>query len=198
MNPNSKVLQNEGGEKMDKKRLLMLIEIAIFAGIGIVLDKLSFSIWAQGGSISFVMLPIVLIAIRWGLLAGLTTGLLIGLLQTAFGAYILHPVQGFLDYFVAFTVVGLAGIVRKPILKNLSNKKIVVTYISLGIVLGGMLRYITHTIAGYVFFKESAGDTHPLLFSISYNGSYMVPAIILTAVAASLLFTAAPRLLKHT
>jgi len=198
VNPNSKVLQNEGGEKVDKKRLLMLIEIAIFAGIGIVLDKLSFSIWAQGGSISFVMLPIVLIAIRWGLLAGLTTGLLIGLLQTAFGAYILHPVQGFLDYFVAFTVVGLAGIVRKPLLKHLSNKKMVVTYISLGVVLGGMLRYITHTIAGYVFFKASAGDTHPLLFSISYNGSYMVPAIILTAVAASLLFTAAPRLLKHT
>lgn len=182
---------------MDKKRLLMLIEIAIFAGIGLVLDKLSFSIWAQGGSISFVMLPIVLIAIRWGLLAGLTTGLLIGLLQTAFGAYILHPVQGFLDYFVAFTVVGLAGIVRKPLLQNITNKKKMVIYISLGILLGGILRYISHTIAGYVFFAEFAGDKHPLVFSVVYNASYMLPATILTAIAASLLFTSAPRLLKH-
>jgi len=33
---------------MDKKRLLMLVEIAIFAAIGLVLDQVSFKVWAQG------------------------------------------------------------------------------------------------------------------------------------------------------
>ena len=47
---------------MEKKRLLMLVEIAIFASIGLVLDKLTFSM-PQGGSVSFVMLPIVLMGI---------------------------------------------------------------------------------------------------------------------------------------
>lgn len=59
---------------MDKKKLLMMVEIAIFGAIGIVLDQFSFTLWAQGGSISFVMVPIMLMAIRWGLPAGLATG----------------------------------------------------------------------------------------------------------------------------
>ncbi|CAM5466230.1 Energy-coupled thiamine transporter ThiT OS=Lysinibacillus sphaericus OX=1421 GN=LS41612_03440 PE=4 SV=1 [Lysinibacillus sphaericus] len=75
---------------MDKKRLLMLVEIAIFAAVGLVLDQVSFKVWAQGGSVSLVMIPIILMAFRWGLLSGLTTGLLIGVLQTMFGAYIVH------------------------------------------------------------------------------------------------------------
>ncbi|MDN4495055.1 energy-coupled thiamine transporter ThiT [Ureibacillus aquaedulcis] len=183
---------------MNNKKLLMLVEIAIFAGLGVVLDKLSFALWAQGGSISFVMLPILIIAVRWGMLAGITTGFLIGGLQMLFGAYILHWAQALLDYVVAFSVVGLAGVFRKQILQaaNEVNKKSIVRYIVLGIVLGGLLRYAAHSLAGVVFFSEYAGDQNVWVYTLIYNGSYMIPAIILTAIAGSLLFTAAPRLLK--
>ncbi|HWK22128.1 MAG TPA: energy-coupled thiamine transporter ThiT [Ureibacillus sp.] len=183
---------------MNNKKLLMLVEIAIFAGIGLVLDQFSFSLWAQGGSISFVMLPILIIAVRWGLVAGITTGLLIGVLQMLFGGYILHWVQALLDYLVAFSVVGLAGVFRKPILQaaNDDNKKNIVLYITLGIILGGLLRYAAHSLAGAVFFSEYAGDQNVWLYTLLYNGSYMIPAIILTAIVGSLLFTAAPRLIK--
>lgn len=183
---------------MDKKRLLMLVEIAVFAGVGIILDKLTISM-PQGGSVSFVMLPIVLMAIRWGLGAGLTTGLLVGLLQMMFGAHIYHWVQALLDYGLAFTVVGLAAVVRKPLLEATREavKSKMVLYITLGTVIGGLLRYAAHTVAGAVFFAEYAGDQNEWIYSIIYNGTYMIPAIILTAVAASLLFTAAPKLLKQ-
>ncbi|UZM99070.1 energy-coupled thiamine transporter ThiT [Lysinibacillus sp. MHQ-1] len=137
-----------------KKRLLMLVEIAIFAAIGLVLDQVSFKVWAQGGSVSLVMVPIMLIAIRWGLVAGLTTGLLVGVMQTMFGAYIVHWLQGLLDYGVAFTVVGLAAIVRRPLLEAASqlNKTKMALYIILGTVFAGFLRYVAHTTAGAVFF----------------------------------------------
>lgn len=95
----------------------MLVEIAIFAAIGLVLDQVSFKVWAQGGSVSLVMVPIILIAFRWGLIPGMTTGLLIGVMQTMFGATIVHWLQGTLDYGVAFTVVGLAAVVRRPVLE---------------------------------------------------------------------------------
>lgn len=91
-----------------------------FFAIGLVLDQISFKVWAQGGSVSLVMVPIVLMAFRWGLTAGLTTGLLVGVIQTMFGAYIVHWLQGLLDYGVAFTVVGLATIVRQPLLEALN------------------------------------------------------------------------------
>lgn len=183
---------------MNNSKLLMLVEIAIFAAIGLVLDKLSFSLWAQGGSISFVMLPILIISVRWGLIAGLTTGLLIGILQMFTGAYILHWAQAFLDYVIAFTVVGLAGVFRKQIVdaaKSLNKKKISL-YITLGIVFGGLLRYAAHSLAGAVFFAEYAGDQNVWIYTISYNGTYMIPAIILTAIVGVFLFTSAPRLLK--
>jgi thiamine transporter len=183
---------------MNNKRLLMLVEVAIFVGIGLVLDKISFSLWAQGGSVSFVMVPILLIAVRWGLSAGVITGLLIGVLQMLLGAYIFHWAQALLDYVVAFSVVGLAGIFRKQIVQavNEMNKKRIILYIVYGIIIGGLLRYAAHSIAGVVFFKEYAGDQNVWLYTLIYNGSYMIPAIILTAIAGSLVFTAAPKLLK--
>ncbi|MEK4758765.1 energy-coupled thiamine transporter ThiT [Viridibacillus sp. FSL E2-0187] len=184
---------------MDKKKLLFLIEIAIFSAIGLILDQLSFKLWAQGGSISLVMVPIVLMAFRWGVSGGLITGFLIGLLQVAMGASIFTPLQGFIDYFIAFTVVGLAGVVRHLVFtasKQL-NKKAMTLYIVLGTTLGGLLRYIAHTTAGIVFFSEYAGNQNVYLYSIIYNGTYMLPATILTAVVAVLLFTSAPRLLQQ-
>lgn len=176
----------------------MMVEIAIFAAVGLILDQISFKLWAQGGSISFVMVPIILMAIRWGLSAGLVTGLLIGMLQMMFGAYILHWMQAILDYGVAFTVVGLAAIVRKPLLqatKKLEKSKMAI-YIIIGTFIGGIFRFLAHLLAGVAFFKDSAGEENVWIFSIIYNGSYMLPATIITAVVAVLLFTSAPKLLK--
>ncbi|MDM5230435.1 energy-coupled thiamine transporter ThiT [Lysinibacillus pakistanensis] len=184
---------------MDKKRLLMLVEIAIFAAIGLVLDQISFKVWAQGGSVSLVMVPIILIAFRWGLLPGLTTGFLIGVMQTMFGPTIVHWLQGLLDYGVAFTVVGLVAIVRRPVLEaaNNLNKTKMALYIIVGTVLAGFLRYAAHTVAGAVFFSEYAGDQNAWIYSIIYNGTYMLPATVLTAIVGVLLFTAAPQLMQR-
>ena len=185
---------------MNNKKLLMMVEVAIFAAIGLVLDQISFSLWAQGGSISFVMLPIMLMSIRWGLLAGLATGLIIGVLQMMFGAYIVHWLQAILDYGLAFTVVGLVAVIRKPLLeaaKSIDKMKMTI-YIVLGALLGGSLRFISHLLAGVIFFKEYAGDENVWLYSIIYNTSYMLPATLLTALIAALLFTTAPRLLQTT
>lgn len=183
---------------MNNKRLLMLVEIAIFAAIGIILDQLTFTLWAQGGSISLVMVPIILMSIRRGLSAGLATGLLIGVLQMMFGAYILHWAQALLDYGIAFTVVGLGGIVRQPLLTAAAraDKTKIAVFIVIGTVLGGFLRYVAHTLAGVIFFAEYAGDQNVWAYSIIYNGTYMLPATILTAIVAVLLFTSAPKLLQ--
>ncbi|HWI47638.1 MAG TPA: energy-coupled thiamine transporter ThiT [Rummeliibacillus sp.] len=184
---------------MNNKRLLMMVEVAIFAAIGLVLDQVSFKLWPQGGSISLVMVPIVLIAFRWGTIAGLITGLLVGGLQAIMGGYILTPLQGFIDYFLAFTAVGLAGVMRNKIIiaSKKESKKQMVAYISIGTFIGGMLRYIAHIVSGIVFFAEYAGKQNIYWYSIIYNGSYMIPAIILTIIVAALLFTSAPRLLEH-
>jgi thiamine transporter len=183
---------------MNNKKLLMMMEIAIFASIGLVLDQISFKIVPNGGSISLVMLPIILIAIRWGLVAGLTTGLLLGIMQAMFGGFVIHWAQGLLDYAVAFTVVGFAGLMKPFVERALKMQKQmrVFLYFVIASTIGGMLRFIAHLLAGVIFFKEYAGDQNPWIYSIIYNCTYIIPSIILTAVVAVLILKASPRLLK--
>ncbi|KZE37847.1 energy-coupled thiamine transporter ThiT [Bhargavaea cecembensis] len=182
-------------------RLQLLIEVAIFSAIGFVLDQISIKLWFQGGSISLTMVPIVLMAFRWGLGGGLLTGLILGILQTFAGAYIIHPVQGFLDYIAAFVVIGAAAFLRPMVVggADSGNKGRMVTGIVIGTVIGGLLRYVMHVLSGVVFFGAAAIDAGDNVwwYSIVYNAGYMIPSIILTAAACALLFGTAPRLLKR-
>ncbi len=62
---------------------------------------------------SLELLPLVFVAVRRGVVPGLTAGLFYGVLQLGLpGAYVLHPAQALLDYPLAFMAVALAGFVR--------------------------------------------------------------------------------------
>jgi thiamine transporter len=187
---------------MRNMRIQFLIETAMCSALAIILDTapfLSFKLWAQGGSVSFAMIPVFLMAFRWGWKAGLLNGFLFGVLQVVTQAYIVHPVQGFIDYFFAFTALGLAGVFANQIKQAFAdgNNRKAVLYISLGVLLGSSLRFLAHFIAGIVFFGEYAPKGQPVaLYSLVYNASYMVPAAILSAVILSVMLATSPRLVR--
>ena len=186
---------------MKSKRILFMVEIAVFSALAFIFDVLanivSLSLWPQGGSVSISMVPVFLMAYRWGVKGGVTTGLLLGLLQILSGtAYIMHPVQGFLDYIVAYTVVGFAGIIFKYADREKIRVRDVKTsgLVLLGVVLGSTLRFFAHFIAGMVFFGSGAADGQSVvIFSLLYNLSYMLPSVIVSGIVMMLLFAAAPR-----
>ncbi|WP_174613058.1 energy-coupled thiamine transporter ThiT [Virgibacillus ihumii] len=186
---------------MRSKRTLFLVEVPIFTALALLLDTipfLSFKIWAQGGSVSFAMIPIFIVAFRWGIKGGLLSGFLWGGLQIMFGGFILTPLQGFLDYIVAFTVLGVAGAFAKPVQNavNKGNGKSTFLYIALGVFVGSSLRFLAHFAGGIAFFAEAAPDGQPVwLYSLLYNGSYMLPSFILSAALVFLLFYKQPRTL---
>ena len=93
----------------NRKRLQLLLEVAILGAISFVLDKIGFSM-PQGGSITLSMLPIIVMAFRWGIVGGMLTGFVSGLLQLMMGGYVFNAIQAALDYFVAYTFVGVAGV----------------------------------------------------------------------------------------
>ena len=99
-----------------------------------------------------------------------------------------------LDYLVAYTVLGLGGLFRN---RFESKGRALV----LGILVALGLRYLTHVISGYIFYgawaewwfsQESlgafgqkilsvfSGKFLALIYSICYNGFYMIPDIIIT------------------
>lgn len=103
------------------RQLVRLIEIAIMTAAAVILDIVSgmFLRMPQGGSVSIMMIPIFLISFRWGVKAGLTTGLLTGLVQIAIGnLFLQHPVQLLLDYIAAFAAVGISGFFASAVRKS--------------------------------------------------------------------------------
>jgi len=179
---------------MQSKRTLFLIEVAIFTALALILDLtpfLSFKIWPQGGSISFDMIPIFIVAFRWGLKGGLLSGTLFGVLQIATGtAWIAHPIQGLLDYPIAFGVLGFSGLVAPQIQAALKQKdtKRFITMILTGVFIGIALRFASHYIAGVVFFDSLIEGMNVWLYSLVYNASYLIPCFIINVAAVGFLF----------
>lgn len=180
--------------------LRAMIEVAILSAMAMVLDLLPSIKISPSISISVSMVPIFIVAFRWGVKAAFTSGLLWGILQVLTGdAYILTPLQGFIEYFIAFSFIGFAGLLAPSVQKAVaSGKKVnLIMAILLGTLLGSLTRYFWHFIAGVVFFAKyahEAGKT-PVVFSFVMNGITMVFTFILCSIVLILLTTIRPQLL---
>lgn len=166
---------------------------AMMAAVAFVLAWLSSVLpfrWAQGGSVTLAsMVPIIVASLtaewRWGLL----TAVVYSLLQMLLGGIPAPPVQNFggyvlvimLDYIMAFGVLGLADVFAKM----LKNK-------SCGMILGAfivcLLRFSCHLLSGVVIWGVYAPEGQSIwLYSLVYNGGYMLPETIITTVVTTLL-----------
>ena len=168
-------------------RVRALCEGAIMVSLAQILSYLKlFGNMPNGGSITFAMFPILLYAVRWGLGKGLLAGFVFGLLQLIFdGAYAWGWQSMLLDYLVAFTPLGLAGLFR--------GKK---WGIFPGAVLGCVGRFLVHYISGVTIYRIYEPTEIPgigvfddaVLYSLVYNGSYMLPCMVLALAVAGALY----------
>ena len=172
-------------------RTRMLCEGALMVALAQILGYLKLAEAPNGGSITFAMFPIILFAVRWGLRPGLMAGFLFGLLQLIFdGAYAWGWQSMLLDYLVAFTPLGLAGLFRGKSWGLFA-----------GTLAGCLARFAIHYMSGVTVYKILAPTeflnwtfSSPALYSLVYNGSYMLPEGIMTTIAVVLLYKAAPQL----
>ncbi|WP_176538820.1 MULTISPECIES: energy-coupled thiamine transporter ThiT [Bacillus cereus group] len=190
-----------GGNNMRNTNLQAMIESAILAAFAMIIDILPLSIkLPTGGSISFAMIPIFIIAYRWGFKMAFLGGLIWGLLQIVVGdAYILTPIQAFIEYFIAFAFIGFAGLFYKQIQQTLINgeRKKTISYIILATFIGSLARYFCHFIAGIIFWGQYAPKGQSaVLYSLIVNGSTMLASFALCTVLLFLLFRTSPRLFK--
>jgi len=169
---------------MKNRNLRALCEGAVMVGIAIALNFLKIIQLPNGGSVDLAMIPIFFYAIRWGWKDGLLAGFAFGLLQMFIDGAIAWGWQSLiLDYLVAFTPLGFCGLFRGR--KN---------GIYWGILLGSFCRFIAHYISGVTIYAILVPTelfhmtfTSPWLYSLVYNGSYMlVDTLICLAVFAAL------------
>ena len=167
-------------------RIQALCEGAILVAIAQVLSYVKFMELPTGGSLTPAMFPILLYAVRWGLPQGLMAGFLFGLLQMLFdGAYAWGWQSMLLDYLVAFTPLGLAGLFKG---KSWG--------IFPGTVLGSAGRFLVHYISGVTIYRITMPTEIPgfgvyddaSLYSLVYNGVYMLPNMLLALAIAAVLY----------
>lgn len=151
----------------------VMVQVAIAIALGTVLKMFRIIQMPMGGSVTLgSMIPIIFIAYVYGPKVGYLAGLLFGIMDLLLGAYVVHPIQLLLDYILAFGVLGAAGYFK--------NNVILGTFTAIG------LRFLCHVISGVVFFSSYAGDQNALIYSILYNGTYLLPEAIITMVILAL------------
>ena len=191
-----------------------------------LVGKMVFPPMPFGGQLTLVsMLPIVLVSYRHGVKWGLTTGLCYGFVQMALGAGTVTAafqpgyfgdgamigkalLMCLMDYVLAYTALGLGGCFRGRLRKGPA--------LMWGSLVALGARYLAHIFSGYILFSGWAEwfftDVMPGLgasvlstfsgfglaavYSVVYNGLYMIPEIVITAVAAAFV-SAIPQIKKY-
>lgn len=174
-----------------KKKALVMCECAIMIALAAVLSFVKILDLPYGGSVTaFSIVPIVIISYRHGVKWGLLSGFVFSLIQLIQDASNLSYATSFwaavtiilFDYVIAFTVIGLAGCLRNKV----SNPSASVVAGTVG---ACALRYICHVISGCtVWAGVSIPTTDGLLYSLSYNATYMIPETVINAAAVFWLF----------
>ena len=135
-----------------------------------------------GGSITLLsMLPVCMIGILFGTAAAILPCVLYGAIQMMLdGVFGWGLTAGTLvgsivfDYLLAFGLLCLAGLFRKK-----GNGGIVA-----GVAIAVFARFCSHLVSGTIFFKNFSVLNSPFVYSVAYNGTYMLPELVITVLGA--------------
>ena len=180
---------------MTNSKTRCLVEGAIMIALATVLSYIRIIKLPWGGSITLLsMLPIVIFSIKRGVKQGLVAALIFSLIQLGQG--IIDGLFGwgltvgmliaciFIDYIGAYTIIGIGGIFRNKGLAGWVG----------GTALAIFIRFLFHFISGIVIWKSYGelwngfSTDNSYLYSLLYNGAYMLPELIFTVVGAAILF----------
>lgn len=137
----------------------------------------------QGGSITLCSLfPVMLFSYIYGAKKGIAVGFIYGLLQALQDPFIIHPAQFLLDYPVAFSCVGLTGILNgKAFLEKMPSLRFAILA-----VITAIFRFVSHLLSG-VFAFGAYAEGNVLLYSLAYNSFVFVDMLFVIVVGAIVL-----------
>lgn len=171
---------------MKKINLRKLVVSAILIALSTALSMIPLVQMPLGGKLTPAsMLPVCLIGILYGTKSAILPCFLYGTIQMFLGGVFswgLTPAVLIacilLDYILPYTLLCLSGLFRK---KGVVG---IVSSISIAMV----CRFICHFLSGTVLFRSFDVFNNPYIYSLCYNGAYMLPELVITAVVAALLF----------
>ena len=202
---------NQSTKRLTTSAIMLAIAISIAFICGILPLNLPFGGGFTIASMLPIVLVAYMYGTKWGLLTAFTYSVMQMLISfNTVQAFFLPDNDNYMgsvgaallicliDYVIAYTVLGFGGVFRKVIKNQMLS-------IVVGVIFALSLRYLAHIISGYIFFGAWAewfftqdgigalgegvlntfsGEGLSWFYSIFYNGLYMIPEIIITALVA--------------
>lgn len=175
-------------------KIRKLTHSAMMIALSTVLSMFAVYKMPNGGSVTFAsMAPIIVIALLYETKWAVLTSFCHALLQLFIGFYA-PPTQDLLsfvlvillDYIIAFTVLGLAGVIAR----RFPSKTFGAAFATVAVIL---VRLCCSFLSGILIWGVYAPPEIPVwIYSITYNASYMIPEAIITAAVVALLVKYAP------
>ena len=153
----------------------MLTYGALSIALSFVLSCIRLFRMPNGGSVTPAsMLPVMLFSAAFGMGPGFLAGMVYGFLQALQGGLVMMSVgQALLDYILAFTLLGLAGLAKKlPESWGLYC----------AIIIAALARVLCHTLAGILFWETAPWAS--FVYNITYLGPDTVICIVLALLIA--------------
>jgi thiamine transporter len=167
----------------------ILAEIIVLSALSAVLYTIRPFSLPYGGSVTLgSMVPVMWLALRRGVYIGILGGAIFGILAlftdvmlVGTANIIVSPIQVFLEYPLAFGVLGLSG---------LFHKKTSVVLAIVGVAIGVFIKFLIHYLVG-AFIWVSVYDFPPewgqWLWPAVYNGSFLLVEFIVSAIVIAIL-----------
>ena len=202
-----------------------LTTTGVLIALGTILSVIVVYKLPYGGSITLAgMVPVVVLGYKYSPKWGLLSGFVFSLIQAIIGATASQAFAGmydpnnaaksvinivlmaFLDYVVAYSVLGLSGIFKNKIKNDTAA-------LAVGAGCACFFRFVAHFLSGWIlwgsyaewFFTETmnndfgkgilekySGQGLAVIYSIIYNGSYMLPELIITVIVCIALISVKP------
>lgn len=181
--------ENIMSKKEEKSNIFVLAECAMMVALSIAIftisDFIPWPAFVQGGSVTlFGQVPVIVLSYRRGIKYGLAGSFVLALFELFMGlanfSYVKtigsYIIVALFDYIIAYGGLGLGGIFRKSGFKPSVG-------LSLGAVCVCLLRYICHFISGVTVWRDYTQNLKAsAIFSLTYNGSYMLPETVITVI----------------
>lgn len=168
-----------------RNKTRILVECALMTALASVLSEVKIDLPMGGGVTVFSMVPIALAACRHGTRWGMLTSFAYSLIQMFLGLSNVMYCKTLatqilcilLDYIVAYSVLGLTAAFAGPF-GGAKNPK----GAAVGAAFAVFIRFICSFLSGVLLWGEYAPEGTPVwLYSLVYNGGYMLPELIITS-----------------
>lgn len=186
---------------MQNRRLNVLVEAALIVAFAEAINYIPHTFGVSSIELQMGLVPMAVFALRRGVGPGLAAGFVWGILDMFLrgipGGSVLNAVQGVVEYPIAFTVVGLCGLMAgsfQTAVRSGKTKRAAGSMVA-GVIIAGCAKYFCHFVAGVIFWGSYAPKGQsPVLYSLIINGGSAAVSIVFAMLVLIVLWRMAPRL----